>query len=190
MNAQAAIPNIVVASAPPAADRIGAPVATAMETQHIAQFDALIAPVRDAAFSLEDATRLRNEGGARTFRAETFGEPSLWRGAAFADLNGDGAIDAIVTRLNGRPVLLENRMAAGRNWISFRVPLGTQVRIRTEVGEQWNQATSTVGYASATDPVVHFGLGAAKLVLEAEFRFPGGRTLQWKNLQVNRSLTP
>ncbi len=130
------------------------------------------------------------QGGSRTFRAETLGTASLYRGAAFADLNDDGAIDVVVTRLNESPMILQNHSAGGRHWIGFRVPLGTQVHIRTAGGEQWNQAAAAVGYASSSDPVVHFGLGSEKMILEAEFIYPDGQSKKLQNLKVDRYLRP
>ncbi|HYO84158.1 MAG TPA: ASPIC/UnbV domain-containing protein, partial [Bryobacteraceae bacterium] len=38
----------------------------------------------------------------------------------------------------------------------------------------WNHATSAVGYASSSEPVVRFGLGAARGVEEAEVLWPSG----------------
>ncbi len=132
---------------------------------------------------------LWNQGG-KTFRAESLPSPALYRGAAFGDLDGDGAIDVVVTRLNEAPVMLKNESAQGRHWIGFRVPLGTMVRIRTAAGEQWNHATAAVGYASSSDPVVHFGLGAEKTVLEAEITFSGGKIRRLFNLAGDHYLTP
>ncbi len=53
-------PEPIAGSAPPVTEAIAAPTLMAMETQHVARFDALIAPVRDTLPSLEDATRLRD----------------------------------------------------------------------------------------------------------------------------------
>ena len=59
------LPTTYEAAAPQAAaipptQPIGAPLARAMEKKHLALFDDLIAPVRDAPWSIEDATRLRD----------------------------------------------------------------------------------------------------------------------------------
>ena len=132
---------------------------------------------------------LWSEGG-KAFRAELLPGAGLYRGAAFGDLDGDGAIDVVVTRLNEVPVILRNRAAAGRHWIGFRVPAGTTARIRTAAGEQWNQAATAVGYASASDPVMHFGLGAEAKVLEAEFLYPDGTKKKLEDLAADRYLKP
>ncbi len=53
-------PQPSVASTPPPTEPIAKPSLLASEIAHVARFDALIAPVRDAQPSLEDATRLRD----------------------------------------------------------------------------------------------------------------------------------
>ena len=43
---------------------------------------------------------------------------------------------------------------------SNRDGLGARIRIVTPSGrEQWNHVTTAVGYASASEPVAHFGVG-------------------------------
>lgn len=53
-------PQPAPGSPPPATEAIAAPALMVLEIEHVARFDALIAPVRDAPVSLEDATRLRD----------------------------------------------------------------------------------------------------------------------------------
>jgi enediyne biosynthesis protein E4 len=110
-----------------------------------------------------------------TFRPLLFGDAGLHRGAAFGDIDGDGGIDAVVTRLNEPAALLHNTSVRG-NWVAFRVPLGTEIRITAGGRQQSNQATSAVGYASSSDPAVHFGLGLATAIDTVQVRWPSGKT--------------
>jgi hypothetical protein len=56
--------------------------------------------------------------------------------------------------------------------------LGAQIKITTADGHsQWNEATAAVGYASSSDPRVHFGLGSSTLVREIHVTWPS-RTVQ------------
>jgi hypothetical protein len=48
------------------------------------------------------------------------------------------------------------------------------VRVATDAGAQYNHATTSTGYACSSDPRVHFGLGAAKVVKEIEVTWPSG----------------
>ncbi len=53
-------PEAAPGSPPPVIENVAAPTLLAAELQHVARFDALIAPVRDALPSYEDAARLRD----------------------------------------------------------------------------------------------------------------------------------
>jgi hypothetical protein len=124
---------------------------------------------------------LLRDADALTFRPTPVGSAALHRGAAFADFDGDGGTDVVVARLNERPAVLRNAMTRG-NWIAFRVPLGTVVR----VGSQWNAAAQAVGYASSSDPVVHFGLGRSAEAVDIEIRRPGGKVERIERLAGGR----
>ncbi|MGH9493888.1 MAG: CRTAC1 family protein [Candidatus Sulfotelmatobacter sp.] len=104
------------------------------------------------------------------------------RGAAFGDLFNDGHIDAVVSVLGGQVKLLRNISETGNHWIllklvgarSNRMGLGAQIHITTGDGkQQWNQATTSVGYTSSSDSRVHFGLGKNARIKEIEIRWPG-----------------
>jgi len=56
-----------------------------------------------------------------SFGASVAGAPALYRGAAFADFDGDGRMDVVVTRLNEPAVLLRNVTAAGNHWLQVRL---------------------------------------------------------------------
>jgi hypothetical protein len=126
---------------------------------------------------------------AKTFRPVFFGASALHRGAAFGDIDRDGRVDAVVTRLNEPAILLRN-VTRPRNWIAFSVPVGTRIRLTAGGRQQWNEATSAVGYASSSDPTVHFGLGDAKIVDECEIRWPSGQAQTLTALEANRVITP
>jgi hypothetical protein len=128
-----------------------------------------------------------------TFGPSPVGAPALHRGAAFGDLDGDGRIDVVMTVLNGPPVLLRNESKGG-HWIGLRLRgttsnrdgIGARVQLATGAGKQWNHATSSVGYASSSEPVVHFGLGDATQVDAIEIRWPGGKVQTLEKLKADR----
>ncbi len=112
-----------------------------------------------------------------------FQEEAAHRGVAFGDLFNDGRIDAVVTVLDGPVKILRNISDTGNHWIllkltgtrSNRMGLGAQVHITTEDGaSQWNEATTAVGYTSASDSRVHFGLGKNMHIKDLEIRWPSG----------------
>lgn len=100
------------------------------------------------------------------------------RGASFADFDGDGRIDAVVTSL-GEPAELWHNVSPGpRHWIILRLRgvksnrdgIGAVVRI----GNQYAEMTTTVGYASSADAGLHFGLGSVALVKQIDITWPSG----------------
>ncbi len=104
------------------------------------------------------------------------------RGCAFGDLDNDGRVDAIVSVIGEPPEVLYNVTAGGR-WLELQLEgtksnrdgIGTTVRVTAESGwVQYNHATTAVGYASASDKRVHFGLGADRAAREIEIRWPSG----------------
>lgn len=131
--------------------------------------------------------------GKGKFLPVPFGGAALHRGGAFADLNSDGRLDAVVTRLNEAPVLLRNTVATG-NWIAFRLTgtkstrdaIGASVKITIAGQSQWNHVSSAVGYASSSDLAVHFGIGSAATVDDVEIRWPSGLTQRLGKLDANQ----
>ncbi len=113
------------------------------------------------------------------------------RGAAFADFDGDGRVDAVVSSLGEPAELWLNRSQAG-SWIAFRLK-GVRsnrdgVGACVTIGEQVNCMTSSVGYASSSLTPVHFGLGGAKQVAEAKIRWPSGAEQVLRDLQAGQTV--
>ena len=132
----------------------------------------------------------------RTFDAVRTGPPARYRGAAFADFDNDGRVDIVVTRLGERPVLLRNTSARANHWLGVKLigtrgnrdGIGAIVHVKTAAGDQWNHATTAVGYASSSDVRVHFGLGAATRAT-VEVRWPGGTLQRLGEVESDRYLT-
>ena len=130
------------------------------------------------------------------FSSEQFGPQGLFRGAAFADFDGDGRIDVVTTRLDGPAILFANRSAAQNHWLELRLvgtrsnrdAIGAKLHLFTSSGQQWNHVTTAVGYASASDKVVHFGLGRETLVRRLEIVWPSGIRQTLENLTADRLL--
>ncbi len=100
------------------------------------------------------------------------------RGAAFADFNGDGRMDAVVSSLGTAAELWENVSPGKEHWIILRLRgtksnrdgLGAKVRI----GKQYGEMTTTTGYASSADFGIHFGVGSLAVIPRIEIQWPGG----------------
>ncbi|MES1256883.1 MAG: CRTAC1 family protein [Acidobacteriota bacterium] len=121
-----------------------------------------------------------NEGGVFRDVSEEAGMTlvAAHRGASFADFNGDGRVDAVVSALGSPAELWENMSPETGHWILLRLH-GTKsnrdgIGARIRIGKQYNEMTTTVGYASSADAGVHFGLGTAAIVKNIEIVWPSG----------------
>ena len=101
------------------------------------------------------------------------------RSAVFGDLDGDGALDAVVTVIGGRPRVLRNRAGCG-HWLSVRVTprvAGTRVRVTAGGRTRERQVIFGGSYLGSGTASLHYGLGAATTAT-VEVRWPDGRTLR------------
>ena len=123
---------------------------------------------------------------------------SAHRGSAFGDLNNDGKIDVVVSAIGETPKILYNTSRGSRHWIliqtrgkkSNRDGIGTKIKVTGESGSvQYNHVTTSVGYASASDKRVHFGLGIDARLREIELRWPSGKLQVLKNIAADQILT-
>jgi hypothetical protein len=127
----------------------------------------------------------------------SFSAPAAHRGAAFGDLDNDGNIDIVVTVLNAKPQLLMNRSRNHNHWIILKLVgvadnrdgLGTKVKITTANGDQFNEATTAVGYNSSSDKRVYFGLGNATVVERIELAWPTGVKQVLRSVTADQILT-
>ena len=124
--------------------------------------------------------------------------PALHRGAAFADLDGDGRVDVAVSRIGEPAALLRNTSSTGNHWLGIRLRgvranrdgLGAMIRVRGASGlQQWNRVTTAVGYGSSSDRTAHFGMGKDAKADLVEIRWPGGETQTLRAVEVDRVLT-
>jgi hypothetical protein len=105
----------------------------------------------------------------------------------------------VIASVIGEPVeVLYNISNRENHWIliqlqgtkSNRDGIGTKVKITSQSGEvQYNHATTAVGYASASDKRVHFGLGTDRRIREIELRWPSGHTQLLRDVAADQVLT-
>jgi hypothetical protein len=91
-------------------------------------------------------------------------------------LNNDGWEDVVVTSLGGHPQALMNR-GGKAHWLVITLR-GTRSNrdgygARVQVNGQTRYATSAVGYLSASDKRLHFGLGTGEKA-KVEVVWPSG----------------
>jgi hypothetical protein len=128
----------------------------------------------------------RNRGGCR-FRlvpdpGPFFALGHASRGAAFGDLDNDGDLDVVINRMDDHPAVLWNESRSG-HWIrlelvgtrSNRSAIGTAVAVHVGDRVLWRQVKGGGSFASAHDPRLLIGVGAAERVERVEIRWPSGR---------------
>ena len=120
---------------------------------------------------------------------------ALYHGAAFADFDNDGRVDVVVTASDSSARLLRNVSAESGNWIAFRLKgtksnkdgIGALARITLPTGKMlFNRATTCVGYASSSEPLIRFGLGPYQSVKEVQIRWPSGKLQTLAELSTGR----
>lgn len=110
------------------------------------------------------------------------GKPMVGRGSAFADIDGDGDSDVIVTQVGGAPLLLRNDQQLGHHFLRLKLvgtkcnrdALGATVKARVNGQTLWRQVTPTRSYLSQSELPITLGLGGSTQVEDLEVTWPGG----------------
>ncbi|MBI3477674.1 MAG: CRTAC1 family protein [Acidobacteria bacterium] len=125
-----------------------------------------------------------------------FAAPKVARGAAYADINNDGALDVLLTT-NGGPVHLY-RSEGGTNK-SLRVKLagtksnrdgiGAVVRVSAGSDKQSLTMKSGSSYLSQSELVLTFGLGSKTKADAVEVQWPSGQVDKLSNVASAQTVT-
>jgi len=132
-------------------------------------------------------------------------KPLIGRGAAWGDFDNDGDVDLLVTENRGAPRLLRNDGGNKRNWLrvkirgrkgkegegrgSNRSGIGTMVIVKVGKTSLTQTVRSGSSYCSASERVLHFGLGNADKVDDVEIHWTSEKIERLGPQQVNRTLT-
>jgi hypothetical protein len=157
---------------------------------------------RGEAYPLAQTSQLYRNRGDGHFVEDTaaggdvFRRAAVSRGAALGDVDEDGDVDVVVVNSAGPTWLLVNQTSGRREapaWLMARVlaggrdAYGARVRVTPPEGRSlWRRVHSDGSYASASDPRVHFGLGAAAGPVALGVLWPDGTRSEWRGVRPGR----
>ena len=110
--------------------------------------------------------------------------PIVGRGAAYADIDGDGDLDAVLTQPGAAPLLLRNDQTLGHRFIRLRLAgdeacphaIGAWVEVTAGGVVQRRTVMPTRSYLAQVEPVLTFGLGPEDAIDVVRVRWPDGTT--------------
>ena len=124
--------------------------------------------------------------------------PNLSFGAAYADLDNDGDLELITNNTNEPATIWKNNseQLPGNSFLSVQLigPTGNTFAIGAKVTvESQNQIQSleqfpTRGFQSSVDPILHFGLGESKQVLQVKVIWPDSKQTSLSAIPSNQRL--
>jgi hypothetical protein len=121
---------------------------------------------------------------------------AVGRGLAAGDVDRDGDLDLLIVSLDQPPLLLKNNMSEG-NWLIVRPQLptaggreaiGATVRVTFEGGRRSGFLIGGGSYQSASEPLLHFGLGSVSRVQQVEVTWPDGSAEVFPGAEANQEL--
>ena len=121
-------------------------------------------------------------------------QPIVGRGSAYADIDGDGDLDVVMTQIAGRPLLLRNNQQLGHHWLRLRLEgkssnrdaIGAWVTVTAGSNTFSRQVMPTKSYLSQSELTVTFGLGLATRIDAIQIRWPQGTVQTVDPLPLDR----
>ncbi len=124
-----------------------------------------------------------------------FAAPKVARGAAYADINNDGALDVLLATNGGRAHLFRSEGTTNRSLRikvvgtkSNRDGIGAVVRVVSGKDDQTKTVHSGSSYLSQSELTLTFGLNGATKADSVEIRWPSGQIDKIGGLAVGQTI--
>ncbi|MEY2746061.1 MAG: hypothetical protein RL112_1103 [Planctomycetota bacterium] len=154
-------------------------------------------PGTDTSYA-QRAQLLLNDGKSRFAESPLLPGARVSRACAAGDLDGDGDLDLVATRLDGPVDVLLNRAPRGAERHHLRVraklaggkvdALGARVLVGSCGTRRAAEIRTSGGFQAAVPAEAHFGLGACAEIESVEVRFLSGRSVVVAKPQVDQLL--
>ncbi len=127
------------------------------------------------------------------------GVKAFSNGAAYADLDNDGDLDIVINNINDPASIFQNNARSNNqnNYLRLKfkggsqnlMGLGTKVTVTTDGQKQFQELYNSRGYASAVEPVMHFGFGTNSKIDKVEITWLNGKHQTITDIDANQTLT-
>ena len=121
--------------------------------------------------------------------------PIVGRGSAYADIDGDGDLDVILTTNGGPARLFRNDGGNANHWVRFdlrgetsnRSAIGARVVVKSGEMTQRRQLFPARGYLSSSEKILTFGLADAEQADSVEITWPSGKVTKLGPLKSGKT---